>query len=69
MIPTPESFTHLETPPLLVKYASGPLSNEELLSCHLLRHGASVFPVSSKGQFNMVASSDMQGDVEDRFFF
>jgi hypothetical protein len=32
---------------------------------HLLWHGASVFPVSSKGLPHSVASYDTQGDVED----
>jgi hypothetical protein len=34
---------------------------------HLLRHGTSVFPVSSEGPPNSVASYDTQGDVENLF--
>jgi hypothetical protein len=34
---------------------------------HLLRHGTSVFPVSSKGPPLSVASYDTRGDVEDLF--
>jgi hypothetical protein len=34
---------------------------------HLLRHGASVFPVSSEGPPHSVASYDTQGDVENLF--
>jgi hypothetical protein len=34
---------------------------------HLLRHGASVFPVSSEGPAQSVASYDTHGDVEDLF--
>jgi hypothetical protein len=34
---------------------------------HLLRHGASVFPVSSEGPSHSVASYDTQGDVENLF--
>jgi hypothetical protein len=34
---------------------------------HLLRHGASVFPVSSEGPSHSVASYDTQGDVEKLF--
>jgi hypothetical protein len=34
---------------------------------HLLWHGTSVFPVSSKGPPHSVASYDTQGDVEDLF--
>jgi hypothetical protein len=32
---------------------------------HLLRHGALVFPVSSKDRPNLDASYDTRGDVED----
>jgi hypothetical protein len=34
---------------------------------HLLRHGASVFQVSSEGPPHPVASYDTRGDVEDLF--
>jgi hypothetical protein len=34
---------------------------------HLLRHGTSVFPVSSEGPPHFVASYDTQGDVENLF--
>jgi hypothetical protein len=34
---------------------------------HLLRHWASVFPVSSEGPPHLVASYETQGDVEDLF--
>jgi hypothetical protein len=34
---------------------------------HLLWHGASVFPVSSKGTPHSVASYDTRGDVEDLY--
>jgi hypothetical protein len=34
---------------------------------HLLRHGASVFPVSSEGPAHSVVSYDTRGDVEDLF--
>jgi hypothetical protein len=34
---------------------------------HLLWHRASVFPVSSEGPPHLVASYDIQGDVEDLF--
>jgi hypothetical protein len=34
---------------------------------HLLWHGASVFPVSSKGPPHLVASFGTRGDVEDLF--
>jgi hypothetical protein len=34
---------------------------------HLLRHGGSVFPVSSEGPPHSVASYDTQGDAEDLF--
>jgi hypothetical protein len=34
---------------------------------HLLRHRASVFPVSSKGPPHSIASYDTQGDVENLF--
>jgi hypothetical protein len=34
---------------------------------HMLRHGASVFPVSSEGPPHFVASYDTQGDVENLF--
>jgi hypothetical protein len=34
---------------------------------HLLWHEASVFPVSSEGPPNLVASNDTRGDVEDLF--
>jgi hypothetical protein len=34
---------------------------------HLLWHGTSVFPVSSEGPPQLVASYDTQGDVEDLF--
>jgi hypothetical protein len=36
---------------------------------HLLRHGASVFPVSSEGPFHLFASYDTQGDAEDLFIY
>jgi hypothetical protein len=35
---------------------------------HLLWHGASVFPVSSEGPPNEVASYDTRGNVEDLFY-
>jgi hypothetical protein len=34
---------------------------------HLMWHGASVIPVSSKGQPHLVPSYDTRGDVEDLF--
>jgi hypothetical protein len=34
---------------------------------HLLWHGTSIFPVSSKGPPHLVASYDTWGDVEDLF--
>jgi hypothetical protein len=34
---------------------------------HLLWHGTSVFPVSSEGPPQLVASYDMHGDTEDLF--
>jgi hypothetical protein len=34
---------------------------------HLLRHGASVFPVSSERSPHFVASYDTRGDVDDLF--
>jgi hypothetical protein len=35
---------------------------------HLLWHGASVFPVSSKGQPHLITFYDTQGDAEDLFW-
>jgi hypothetical protein len=34
---------------------------------HMLRHGTSVYPVSSEGPPHLVASYDTRGDVEDLF--
>jgi hypothetical protein len=34
---------------------------------HLLRHGTSVFPVSSEGPPHLVATCDTRGDMEDLF--
>jgi hypothetical protein len=44
---------------------SGPLSREGSFSCHTCCDTVSIFPVSSEGSTNLVASYDKQGDAED----
>jgi hypothetical protein len=72
---TQEFFTSMETSPLPVKgYKFRPMvgaqgfeQGEIFMKPHLLWLGASVFPVSSEGPPDLVASYETQGDVEDLF--
>jgi hypothetical protein len=73
--PTQEFFTYMETSPLLVKGckfrpmlgAQGLCEGGIFIVPHLLWHGTSVFPVSSKRPPHLVASYDTRGDVKDLF--
>jgi hypothetical protein len=74
--PAQEYFTYMETSPLPVKgwknlgLCSALRAFEQggiFIVPHLLWHGTSVFPVSSEGPPQSVASYDTHRDAEDLF--